>query len=362
MGQPISDFGKVLRSIFRFGRAVSYVLILLLGAWIAFRVAEVSRWAAGIHPWLGVLSVLLFAALLVLAVGRPLWRFFRVPVALRPPRLPDVAERRPRHLAGHLDFVERYVRALERNPEWTGSPEAVRAAVDQCRALRSEAAKAKDDELPALALRMAAIEHGTVAALLAPLDRKATDAIRAEATAVGISTAVSPNGTIDAFLVLWRACNLVSRIAQIYYGRPGPRGTLTVLRDVSAATLASAYLQELTEVAGGMVGAFAGKAAGALAGPVLDGSLNAIGTLRIGYVAKARCRAFSAWTERTRSAAVRGALLEAASLSRGVVTDLVKTVGGGILRLPARLLMGMTSAVAALFRPAQDPPPDPSGA
>jgi hypothetical protein len=286
------------------------------------------------------------------------YRFFKVPVALQPPVLPEPAKRMPKDMVRHLEFVERYVRALPNNPEWAGGAPAVEPAVQACEALRADAARARVEDLPSLQTRLAALERDVVGALLAPLDRKATDTIRAEATGVGIATAISPNGTIDAFVVLWRACNLVSRIARIYYGRPGPRGTFRILRDVSAATVASAYLQDLSELAGGMIGAVAGKAAGVLSGPVLDGSLNAIGTLRIGYLAKARCRSFSAWTERTRAQAVKDALVEAGRLSRGVVSDLVRTVGGGILRLPGRILGAMTQAVASLFRAPEAEPGD----
>ena len=71
--------------------------------------------------------------------------------------------------------------------------------------------------------------------LLAPLDRAADRMIRAEALSVGIATAVSPSGALDAFLVLWRNANLVSRIAGLYYGKPGVRGSLLILGDVLTA-------------------------------------------------------------------------------------------------------------------------------
>jgi hypothetical protein len=357
--QPLQDFGRVLRTIFRYGRNLSYGLIGVFVVWAGFQVHAVVALAAGVHWTLGVATFLAIAFALGWFVGRPVARFLKAPVALKPPDLPPPAQRTSKDLVRHLDFVERYVEALGRNPEWTGTPESIAQAVATCRTLREEAGRAEGPASLDLSRRLAAFEGQTVGGLLAPLDRKASDAIRAEAVGVGIATAVSPNGRIDAFIVLWRACNLVSRVAAIYYGRPGPRGTLTILRDVSAATIASAYLQDLGEMAGGMVGAVAGTAAGVMTGPLLDGSLNAVAMCRIGYLAKSRCRAFTAWTEKTRAQATREALAEAGRMAKGVLVDLVKTVGGGILKLPFRILGKLTDAVTGLFRSSE---PEPSEA
>jgi hypothetical protein len=362
MATPIQDFGRVLRAIFRFARLASYGLIGVMVVFLAFRVAEVFDALADVHVALGWAFLALFAAAAWFLVGRPVYRFLRVPVAIRPPTFPPPAERTPRHLVRHLDFVERYVEGLRANPEWPGTPDEVDAAVAACRALRERATRAARADLDALSREVAALERDVVGALLQPLDKKVNDVIRAEALGVGIATAISLNGTIDAFIVLWRNCNMVSRIANVYYGRPGPRGSLRILRDVSVATLASAYAQDLSEAAGGMLGGLLGKTAGVFAGPVLDGSVNAICTLRIGYLAKARCRSFQAWNERTRLEAVRYALGEAAALSTGLVADILKSVGGGLLRLPGKILGGMGSVMASLLRWTADKPPAPEGA
>jgi putative membrane protein len=350
MAAPLKDFGSVLRAVFRFARYASYGLILVTAWFLAMRLAEGFRFFADIHPALGWLFLATVLAALAWFVGRPVVRFLRVPVALKPPRLPEPSARAPRHLVKHLHFVERYVLALPKNPEWGGTAAEVEAVAAQCRALRERAERATPAELPALTLEMGTLERRSVGGLLAPLDVKATAIIRAEALGVGVATAVSFNGTVDAFLVLWRNCNLVSRLANLYYGRPGPRGSLSILRDVSVATLASAYLQDLSEAAGSAIGGVLGKTAGVLAPSVLDGAMNAVITARIGYLAKARCRAFSAWTERTRSQVIRDVAVEAASISTGLVTDLVRTVGGGLLRLPGKLFGAVGSTVSGWFR------------
>lgn len=350
MAAPLKDFGSVLRAVFRFARFASYGLILVTVWFLAMRLVEGFRFFAGIHPALGWVFLAAVLGALAWFVGRPIVRFLRVPVALKPPRLPENAERAPKHLVKHLHFVERYILALPKNPEWTGTGPEVDAVLAECRRLRARAEQAAPGELSALTRDLATLERRGVGGLLAPLDVKATAIIRAESLGVGIATAISLNGTVDAFLVLWRNCNLVSRLANLYYGRPGPRGSLSILRDVSVATLASAYLQDLSDAAGNAIGGVLGKTAGVFAPAVLDGAMNAVITARIGYLAKARCRAFSAWTERTRAQVVRDVAVEAAAITTGVVGDLVKTVGGGLLRIPGKIFGAVGSTVSGWFR------------
>ena len=349
MAQPISDFGRVLRKLFTFAKYVSYGLTGLMLVFLAFRVAEIYEFFRDIHPAAGYAFLVVFAVLAYVLVGRPIRRFLAVPVAMKPPALAPMDERTGKDLGKHLAFVARYVRSLPRNPMWEGSPSDVEAVVARCLALKERAEHLDNDGVTALRAEIKELEEKDVARLLEPLDRKANETIRKEALGVGIATAVSWNGTVDAFLVLWRNCNLVSRIASIYYGRPGVRGTFSILRDVSGATIASAYLQDLSDMAGEALGSLFGKSLGAFAGPVLEGGINAVATLRIGYVAKARCRAFDAWTEKTRMEFARSAIVEAGRISKSVFTEVVKTVGGGVFKVPAAALTKLGDAIGKFW-------------
>ena len=350
MAAPIQDFTRILQHLFRFFRIASYSLIGLTVVFLGFRVAEAYRFFAGMHRFGGLAFLVLFFAALIWFVGRPLYRFFQVPSALRPPELPPMEERTSRDVVRHLEFVERYVENLRRNPMWTGAPEDIDKTIDAVRHLRREAGGLDAAGMSAFAERMRTLEERDISRLLEPLDKQVRTVIRQEALAVGVATAVSWNGTIDAFVVLWRNCNLASRIARIYYGRPGVRGTLGILRDVSAATLASAYLGDLTEIAGSALGGAFGKTVGAVGGPLLEGGLNAVATLRIGYLTRARCRSFSAWNDATRAQAVTGAFKEAARFSKDVVADVVRTVGGGILKLPGKILGKVAESLGNVFK------------
>ena len=349
MPAPLTDFGRIVRQVLRGIRLLSYSVIGIVLFLLTFRLAEITATLATVHPALAVVFVVAVLAFLWLLVGRPLVAFFRMPVVMKPPKLPAPADRTPADLVRHVEFIEKYVAALPGNPEWTGSSTEVDAALAACRELRGAARQTSAADLARLGERIAAVEREHVDRLLAPLDRKAADAIRNEAFKIGVATAVSPFGTLDAFVVLWRNCNLIARIARIYYGRPGPGGTLRVVRDVSMATLAGAYLQDLGEVAGEMVGSLAGKTAGFFTGPLMEGCLNGVATLRVGYLAKGRCRAFEAWTQRTAVSAARAALTEAGRFSAGLVSDLVRTVGGGIMRIPGKVLGGIGERLASIF-------------
>lgn len=350
MAAPIQDFARVLGALFRFARAASYLLIGGMLFFFAWRVVEITAWIDDRSRPLAIAFVLALLVVLWFLIGRPVARFLAMPATIRPPRLPPEEERTPKDVARHLAFVERYVAQLPSNALWSGSQADVDAAVAACRDLASSARELAPDQVRAFGKRVRALESEHVHPLLAPLDRQAREVIRQEALAVGVATAVSWNGTMDAFIVLWRSCNLASRIAKIYYGRPGVRGTFAILRDVSAATLASAYLQDLGQMAGGALGGAFGKTVGAMAGPLLEGGLNAVATLRIGYLTQARCRAFQAWTEKSRAAAVAGAFTEASRHAREVVGEIVRTVGGGILKLPAKLLGKAVEGLGFLWR------------
>ncbi len=356
----IEEFGTVLRRLLRAVRYASLGLIAVVGLLLGFRVADIARWFWAIHPFLGIAFLLALGLVLAWFVGRPLYRFFRVPVVMRPPKLPPVADRKPTHVVRHLRYLGRYVEALPENPEWSGDDALVRETVAACRALEAEAGRVPAADMGRLTAEVRRLEDGRIGRLLEPLDRKTADAIRAEAFRIGVATAVSPYGMLDAFIVLWRNCNLIARIACIYYGRPSPRGTFAILRDVSLATAAGAYMDNLGELAGEFVGSLAGKTAGFFAGPLMEGCLNAVATLRIGYLAKRRCRAFQAWTERTAASATRDALVEAGRHSAGLVADVVRTVGGGILRIPAKALGGLVERVTAVFRRTTEGSPAPS--
>lgn len=193
--------------------------------------------------------------------------------------------------------------------------------------------------------------------LLRDLDGRVKHLIETEARVVGVTTALSPSGPLDAVLIVWRNGNLILRIADIYGVRPGGYGNYRLFRRVVTNMVLAALSQEAMQmlyaaygpaavqaatqgfrgvvgaistagstfapdpvtksifVAGGALGKGAadmvGEAAGQITGPLLQGVLNAILTIRIGLAAQTECRlvALSSDERRMQSAGIVSALL-----------------------------------------------------
>ena len=349
---PFNAFGNVLRSLFRALRYASLVFIVLAVWFIGKEVVEIYRTCAAVHIGLGIGFLIGFGILFHFAVIRPAMRYLRFPPAVRPRDLPALEgdeTLRAAHLRERASGIERYMGNLLRNPRLSDSRTEIRSAIAACRALREGMGRDLDDDRQ----RLIRFEHERVEPLLAPLDDEARQMIRHESLAIAVSTAVSPSGVADAFIVLWRNVNLISRLAQLYYGRPGIRGTFLVLTDVSFAVMVASQMQNLAEKGVQTAGGFLGKAASPIAGPVVDGVVNGLVTMRIGYVAMRRCRAFRAFNERSVGSFVQSAFREAARQSAGLASDVVTKVGTPLLKMPVeagkKLVDWVTDSVQGWF-------------
>jgi uncharacterized membrane protein YcjF (UPF0283 family) len=181
---------------------------------------------------------------------------------------------------------------------------------------------------PTKAKELSAFERQRILPLLSDIDRQVDSYIRREALAVGGATAVSLNGSIDALVVLWRNVNMISRIARIYYGRPNFRLSLVIIRDVATAVVLSRVADDVSEAAGETIGGLANRLGGMVAGPIMDGSVNALMTLKLGYHAKRRCRSFDLWTETRAKQVTREVFEQVKRESTGLLNDLIKACGG----------------------------------
>jgi hypothetical protein len=326
-----SDFGSIVRRLFAVVRAVSLLVIGVSALVLGRETYALGRAAFEVHPALGWL----YAAAVGFAAWRfvvvPAMRYWAMPAAVEPPA---EAGDSPAAVRARAKFTVRVLENLARNPRAAAQGNLVAAVGADARLLAARAAAPGADG-PALRAELAAFEETRVEPLFAALDEEANRVIRAEALAVGVGTAVSMNGVLDAWIVLWRNLNLVARLAEIYYGRPGLRGTLFVLRDVATGVFVASKAQGVAEASAGLFGGWLGKTGGALMGPVMDGALNAVIAVRIGYVAKRRCRAFRRWNEETALEAVQHGLAEAAAQAKGAALDVVKATGGALAHVAA---------------------------
>jgi uncharacterized membrane protein YcjF (UPF0283 family) len=292
-------------------------------------VLNVFRMLAAVHPLLGWLFVAAVAILLISLVGIPAVRFLSLSAVAIPPKMPDDrTDVTHKNLTKRLNYLARYLRGLRRNPLLAESVAEIDSVIETVKKLKRNSGKAGNPLFEDVLKEIEALEREKVEKLLRPLDQKVDKAVYSEALSVGVATAVSFNGTMDALIILWRNMNMISKIGKTYYGRPGPLGVLRILGDVLAASLAGAYLQNLSEFAGGALANWLGSLAGVIAGPVVDGTANALVTLRVGYLAKARCRSFRAWTPASRRDIFRACFEAARKQSREVVRALTSIVGG----------------------------------
>ena len=285
------------------------------------------RMFADIHPALGIGFVIVLAGLLLLLVGRPLVSFFSTPVMARPPRMegdtPTLND-----LKARAKYDRKYLKALARNPELRAERAAIAEDIAALNRLAARVERASKRDIGDLSDEIARFQASHIEARLARIDARVDRMIKAEAVGVGVATATSLNGTIDAFIVLWRAANLISRIARAYFGRPNLRGSLLILRDVAAIVVISRAVDDISEMTGEVVGGLLGRMGGLVAGPVMDGAINATMTLKLGYLAKRRCRSFEAWTEDRAGSLYAEAMTKVRRDAGAVVSDLLKRVGG----------------------------------
>lgn len=304
--------------------AVVIAFLMVIGqAYLFYRLFD------DLHPVAGFVYIVALTAALAWLVARPVAAFLSMPVAARPPDiLIDPKAPDPKAIAARLGYDVRYLKMLAANPEVQAERAAIEDAIAKGKALAARAGRAKPEEALALSLELQTFERAHIEALLVPLDRRVNQIIHAEAVGVGVATAISMNGTVDAFIVLWRNANLVARVSRIYFGRPHLMGSLRILRDVAAIVVAARALEDVTDLTGEVVGSLLGRMGGLIAGPVMDGGINAMMTLKLGYLAKRRCRSFKGWTAVQAAAISEGALQEVKAESGSVITDLLKRVGG----------------------------------
>ena len=313
---------------------------------LALEINHVYRVAADVHPWVGI-GWLMAVGICLTLIAIPGWRYMRTPLVVKPPPIPPADELNAGHLRAELRYLDRYLRHLSTNQFYEGKPADVAAVRGQVADLLVKVGSASAGQTRELDKEISQFVEAKVSPLLDSLDAQADRMIYQESLGVGLATAASPNGTLDAFVMLWRSVNLVSKLACLYYGRPGPWGTLAICRDVSVATALAGYLQNLTDSLGGLLAKTLGGVTGVVAGPAIDGVTNGLVLIRIGYLAKNRCRSFRQWDTQTQRSAVLASLAATQKVAVGLTTEILRQVGGGIVSVAGVAGRGIASIAGA---------------
>jgi hypothetical protein len=95
---------------------------------------------------------------------------------------------------------------------------------------------------------------------------------------------------MDGMITLTRNIDLMTSLANLYYGRPGLKGTLRILRDVFGSAITAGALEVVSDHLTGAISEMAGSWTSRLLGPLGQGVVNGVVTMRFGAAARKRCR------------------------------------------------------------------------
>lgn len=321
-------------------------VLAIVGLWV-FMTALQGLWvyqqAANVHPLLAFAWLLLLAGGAYL-VGAPIYRFLKMPRVVDPPKIPPRDQLHIRHLRDEVQYLDRYLKNCLRNVEFDSKRSEIEQARVELQQLRAKLQATSREQTQALAMEISQWSEKRMTLLLADVDRKAERLIYQEAMGVGLATAASPNGTLDAFMMLWRSVNTVSKLAVLYYGRPGLWGTALICKDVSVAVAMAGYLQNVTDSLGGIIAKTVGGLSGVVAGPAIEGTTNALVLIRIGYLAQERCRSFRKWDANTRRSAIVASIRATQRVALGFTAELGRQMASRFGSLAGAFASGITGA------------------
>ena len=172
------------------------------------------------------------------------------------------------------------------------------------------------------------------------LKEKADKIIFESASAVFISTAISQNGKLDAFTVLAAQARLIWMVAHVYWQRPSIRNLQQLYTNVAINAMAASGIeqidlsQQIQPILNAMLKSpgkhipVVGNAAHIITDSILEGTVNAFLTLRIGVLTKNYC--FPEW--RTIKEIKSNSFVEASVLLKSLVMKSSAKVVEGILK------------------------------
>lgn len=188
---------------------------------------------------------------------------------------------------------------------------------------------------------------------LAELDSMADQRIRAAASQVFVTTAISQNGSLDALLVMAAQGKLVLEVARVYYQRPNLRDLLYLYANVAGTAFVAAEIEDidLSEQVEPLLAAMVGSSAGAIPGlgpattlfvsSVTTGTGNAFLTLRVGLITKQYCRALVRPEKRS---VRRLAAVQALGMLSGIARDGAAHVAAAIWARPKKYFADLFDA------------------
>ena len=186
------------------------------------------------------------------------------------------------------------------------------------------------------------------------LDGRVDDLVRRTGSQVFVTTAISQNGSLDAFLVLAAQSKLVWQISHVYYQRPTVRDLLFLYANVASTAFVASELEDIdvAEQLQPVLASVLGSAAGAVPGlqaassivvnSAMTGAANAFLTMRVGIIAKTYSSALVLPSKRDLR---RSAMASAAKMLGGVAAEGTKRISGAVFRASGRKVGGVVTGV-----------------
>lgn len=293
---------KHLKTVFL---SLSIFVLLLFVVFVFNQTVQVVQIAGNLSPLLG--KVVLWALLIVylILVATPIVLYFRLPGALKPPE----SDRSPEFDV----YLSRLSKRLQKNVYLKNQTVENREEIEQA---------------------------------LKVLDQEANNAIKRNATAVFLTTAISQSGRLDAFTVLLAQIRMVWQVASIFNQRPSLRELGQLYANVAATAFVAGELddldisQQIDPIIGSVLGASLTSAvpgvqtvAIIITNSLLTGAANAYLTLRVGAISKQYCGSL---VRHERKIIRKFATLEAAKMLSLIVMSSAGSVSRAILDAAVR--------------------------
>lgn len=172
------------------------------------------------------------------------------------------------------------------------------------------------------------------------LEEKADKIVFESASAVFISTAISQNGKLDAFTVLAAQIRLIWKVAHIYWQRPSLKNLQQLYTNVAVNAMAASTIEQMdiSQQIQPIINAIlrspgkhlpvVGNAAHIITDSIMEGTVNAFLTLRVGVLTKNYCFPESKTIREIKS----NSFVEASVLLKKLVVKSSKKVVEGILK------------------------------
>lgn len=244
---------------------VTFAVLLLV--WfvviIINQTAQVVEFAERIDPLFG--SIVLYGLLVIYVVLAviPFYLFLRLP---KPLTMPD-----SENSDGYNTYIQRLTARLKRNKYIKESSYQLNSKEELLNAINYLGSKADED-------------------------------IQNTAKVVFVSTAVSQSGKLDGFIVLIMLTKMIWRVAHIYNQRPVLREIIQLYANVAGTSLVAMELEEIdigeqiepileNVIGASLAGAIPGlqQISSFIFGCIMEGSINAYLTLRVGSITKRYC-------------------------------------------------------------------------